>query len=166
MFRGKIVLAAAAAAALLAGCTTYDDAAYSGRHYRYGPPPWARTQNGAEIDYEFLDEVLFAYDSADLSPRARDAIWDVADEISRHHRHWTVEVDGYTDTVGSQDYNMPLSQARAQSVADTLVRYGIDPHRIAVHGYGKTHLAVKTGDNVRERRNRRVVIRLIPPPRR
>ena len=47
-----------------------------------------------------------------------------------------------------------------------LVHNGIEPQRIAVHGFGKTHLAVQTEDNVREGRNRRVVIRLIPPDHR
>jgi outer membrane protein OmpA-like peptidoglycan-associated protein len=99
-----------------------------------------------------------------LSPRAYDSIARVARDI-RHHPRWLVGVDGYTDTVGSQDYNLPLSRARAQTVADALVHNGIDPRRISVAGFGKTHLAVPTGDNVRERRNRRVVIRLFPPDR-
>jgi len=146
-----------AAAALLAGCTTYQDA-------RDGGDMWTVTHRGQEVDYQFLDEVLFAYDSDQLSPRAYDSIARVADDI-RHHQHWLVAVDGYTDTVGSQDYNLPLSRARAQTVADALVHNGIDPHRISVAGFGKTHLAVPTGDNVREKRNRRVVIRLFPPDR-
>jgi outer membrane protein OmpA-like peptidoglycan-associated protein len=146
-----------AAAALLAGCTTYDDA-------RDGGDMWTVTLHGQEVDYQFLDEVLFAYDSDQLSPRAYDSIARVSDDI-HHHKHWLVAVDGYSDTVGSHDYNLPLSRARAQTVADALVHNGIDPHRISVAGFGKTHLAVPTGDNVREKGNRRVVIRLFPPDR-
>jgi outer membrane protein OmpA-like peptidoglycan-associated protein len=152
----KRLIPVAALAVLLAGCTTYDDASHSDM--------WTMTRHGQEVDYEFLDEVLFAYDSADLSPRAYDGIAHVAEDI-RHHRHWLVAVDGYTDTVGSQDYNLPLSRDRAQTVADALVHNGIDRGRISVAGFGKTHLAVPTGDNVREKRNRRVVIRLFPPDR-
>jgi outer membrane protein OmpA-like peptidoglycan-associated protein len=153
----KWIFPAVAAAALLAGCTTYQDA-------NDGGDMWTVTHRGQEVDYEFLDEVLFAYDSDQLSPRAYDSIARVARDI-RHHPRWLVGVDGYTDTVGSQDYNLPLSRARAQTVADALVHNGIDPRRISVAGFGKTHLAVPTGDNVRERRNRRVVIRLFPPDR-
>jgi outer membrane protein OmpA-like peptidoglycan-associated protein len=152
------IIIAWAAAALLAGCTTYDQA-------RHDDEVWRVSHHGDEIDYEGMDEVLFAYDSADLSPHAYDAVANIADDV-RQHPHWLIEVNGYTDTVGSQDYNLPLSRARAQTVADALVHNGIEPARIAVHGFGKTHLAVPTGDNVREGRNRRVVIRLIPPDRR
>ena len=154
----KRIMIAMAAAALVAGCTTYDDA-------KYGDQAWRVSHHGDEIDYEGVDEVLFAYDSAELSKHAYDAVADIADDV-RHHPHWLIEVDGYTDTVGSQDYNLPLSRARAQTVADALVHNGIEPGRIAVHGFGETHLAVPTGENVREGRNRRVVIRLIPPDRR
>jgi outer membrane protein OmpA-like peptidoglycan-associated protein len=149
----RFLVPIAALAALLTGCTTYDDA---------GHGMWTMTHHGQEVDYEFMDEVLFAYDSANLSPRAYDAIASIAEDV-RHRPHWLVAVDGYTDTVGSQDYNIPLSRDRAQAVADALVHNGVDKHRISAQGFGKTHLAVPTGDNVRERRNRRVVIRLFPP---
>jgi outer membrane protein OmpA-like peptidoglycan-associated protein len=89
---------------------------------------------------------------------------EVADQLRRHRRA-PVEVDGYTDTVGSSQYNLGLSQARAQSVADALVREGINPRRIKTQGFGETHLAVQTPDNVHERRNRRVVIRVFPERR-
>ena len=56
---------------------------------------------------------------------------------------------------------MTLSQARAERVADVLVRQGIKPERILARGYGETRLAVKTGNGVKEPRNRRVVIRLL-----
>ena len=109
--------------------------------------------------------MLFSYDSANLSQRAYDSITSVADEV-RHHPHWIVEVNGYTETVGSQDYYLPLSQERAQSVADALVHNGIARDAIGVHGFGKTHFVMPTGDNVRKRRNRRVVIRLYPSEQR
>jgi outer membrane protein OmpA-like peptidoglycan-associated protein len=156
----RLAIIALASAALLAGCSSYDD----GDRYA-DAQPWVVTHNGEEIDYEGSDEVLFAYDSANLSQRAYNSVASIADEV-RHHPHWIVEVNGYTDTVGSQDYNLPLSQERAQSVADALVHNGIPPDAIGVHGFGKTHLAMPTADYVRERRNRRVVIRLYPPEHR
>ena len=72
-----------------------------------------------------------------------------------------IEVQGFTDTAGTRDQNMSLSQARAEHVADVLVRHGISPKRITARGYGEEQLAVRTGNGVPEPRNRRVVIRLI-----
>ena len=151
----KRMMIALASAALLAGCTTYDDA-------RYGDNTWRMTHNGNEIDYEGMDQVLFANDSAELSHHAYDAIVGIADEVRRHQR-WLIDVDGYTDTVGTHEHNETLSRARAQSVADALAHNGVEPGRISVRGLGETRLAVETGNNVAEPRNRRVVIRLLPP---
>ena len=145
----KIVLLGAATM-LLAGCAAFDD-------------DYPRERVAQEIDYEFPDEVFFAFNSADLSPHAERALADLAGDIRATHPRWTVAVEGHTDTVGSRDYNMPLSRDRAQAVADALVRDGVNPRHVAVRGLGERRLAVPTGDNVPDRRNRRVVVRLIPP---
>ena len=121
---------------------------------------WLVTHRSGEVDYELGGQVLFPYDSADLSPRAYDIVADVASDAKKHARAH-IEVEGFTDTSGTHDANMTLSPARAEHVADVLVRHGIRPERITARGYGETRLAVKTGDGVREPRNRRVVIRLV-----
>jgi outer membrane protein OmpA-like peptidoglycan-associated protein len=142
----------AATAVLLAGCSAFDEEGF----------PRDRVV-AQEIDYDFPDEVFFAYNSADLSPHAERALADLASDIRHERPRWTVAVEGHTDTVGSQDYNVPLSRDRAEAVADALVRDGVNPRRIDVRGFGKTRLAVPTADNVPDRRNRRVRVRLIPP---
>lgn len=151
MLHRAAFFAAAAATALLAGCA-YDDEDY-----------YPRERVAQEIDYEFPDEVFFAFNSADLSPHAERALADLASDIHRTHPGWTVAVEGHTDTVGSQDYNVPLSQDRARSVADALVHDGVNPRRIEVRGFGERRLAVPTANDVPDRRNRRVLVRLIPP---
>ena len=141
----------AAMAALLAGCAAFDEDDYP------------RERVAQEVDYEFPDEVFFAFNSADLSPHAERVLADLAHDIRRNRPGWTVAVEGHTDTVGSQSYNVPLSEARADAVADALVHDGVNPRRVEAHAYGERHLAVPTADNVPDRRNRRVVVRLIPP---
>ena len=121
---------------------------------------WLVTHRAGETDYEMGDRVLFATDSAQVSPRAYDLIASVAADARRNARA-RVEVQGFTDTSGTHDYNMTLSQARAERVADMLVRHGVKPERILARGYGETHLAVRTGNGVKEARNRRVVIRIV-----
>ncbi|MEJ0026387.1 MAG: OmpA family protein [Rhizomicrobium sp.] len=151
----RIVLASAASVLLLAGCadnTDYDT-------YPDNQAPWHMTRNDREIDYELLDRVLFRNDSADLSEHAGRVVEALAAE-ARHHPGATIVVDGYTDTTGSPEHNLDLSHARAGTVADALMEQGVNGRRIETHGYGETHLAVPTADEVSEPRNRRVVIRL------
>jgi outer membrane protein OmpA-like peptidoglycan-associated protein len=121
---------------------------------------WLVTHRTGEVDYELGGQVLFPYDSDAISPRAYDIVANVADDAKRNPRTH-IEVEGFTDTSGGHDGNMHLSLARADRVAELLVRHGVKPERIHTHGFGETRLAVKTGDGVREPRNRRVVIRLI-----
>ena len=121
---------------------------------------WLVTNKAGETDYELSGQVLFPYGSADLSPRAYDIVARVAADAKKRSRA-RIEVEGFTDTAGTRDDNMILSQARAEHVADVLVRHGIRAARITARGFGEAKPAVKTGDGVPDARNRRVVIRLI-----
>jgi outer membrane protein OmpA-like peptidoglycan-associated protein len=69
-----------------------------------------------------------------------------------------VLVIGHTDTMGNDAFNDALGQQRADAVRDILVRLGVPPADIRAVSRGKRELAVPTGDNVDEPRNRRVVI--------
>jgi outer membrane protein OmpA-like peptidoglycan-associated protein len=70
------------------------------------------------------------------------------------------KVEGHTDSFGTDEYNMNLSQRRAETVRNWLVQYmSIDPDRIQNQGYGKTHLIVPADRSVEEQQlNRRVEI--------
>jgi outer membrane protein OmpA-like peptidoglycan-associated protein len=121
---------------------------------------WLVTNRSGETDYELSGQVLFPSGSADLSPRAYDIVAKVADDAKRRGKA-RIEVEGFTDTTGTRDDNINLSQARADRVADVLVRHGINPKRIKARGLGESDPVIRTGDGVSEPRNRRVVIRLI-----
>jgi OmpA-OmpF porin, OOP family len=69
-----------------------------------------------------------------------------------------IEVNGYTDTSGTPQYNQGLSLRRAQAVAGELVRDGVPKDSIGVQGFGQDNLLVATGPGVREAQNRRVEI--------
>ena len=120
---------------------------------------WLVTRRAGETDYEARDGILFGIDSAQISTKGYDLIANVASEARRNRRS-RIQVEGHTDTAGNHDYNMTLSQARAEKVADVLVHQGVAPERILARGYGETQPAVHTRDGVKEPRNRRVVIRL------
>ena len=101
--------------------------------------------------------VYFDWDKATLTDRARQII-KAAAENSTKVQVTRIEVNGYTDTSGTPQYNKGLSMRRAEAVAAELVRNGVARNSIAIQGFGETHLLVPTGPNVREPQNRRVEI--------
>jgi len=71
-----------------------------------------------------------------------------------------VQIVGHTDTVGSDRYNQALSERRAETVKDEMVRQGMDGGTIAIEGKSFHDPLVPTGPGVREPQNRRAVIDL------
>jgi porin len=101
--------------------------------------------------------VFFDWDKANLTTRATQVVAQAASD-SRSANLTTINVSGYTDTSGTAQYNMGLSERRAQAVASQLVADGVAKSEIEIHAYGETHLLVPTGPGVREPQNRRVEI--------
>lgn len=105
--------------------------------------------------------VYFDFDSWTLT--AEDlAVITNAINTARAGRQSRITVVGHTDTVGSAAYNQRLSVRRANVVVEALVDMGARRAAIQASGVGKTDLAVPTPDGVKEARNRRAVIGLIP----
>jgi hypothetical protein len=108
--------------------------------------------------------VFFNLNDANLTPQGAEVIRQAADE---YHKTGAakVAVTGFTDTSGSAEYNLALSQRRAEAVQRELVKLGVPQSVITVTGKGQNDLLVPTADGVREARNRRVLIEIpIPPP--
>lgn len=78
--------------------------------------------------------------------------------------HTKVSVNGFTDTSGTPDQNLEISQKRARQVADALAHEGVAAERISWQGLGESRLRVATGDNKKEPRNRRIEIYLRARP--
>lgn len=101
--------------------------------------------------------VFFAIDSARIDSDGMNAISAAAEEY-RTEGSTAVSVIGHTDTTASPEYNMALSRRRAEAVSAELVSRGVPGDQIATAGRGESDLALPTGDNVSESRNRRAVI--------
>lgn len=119
----------------------------------YVPPPPAPPAPVAPRNYL----VFFNFDKSDLTADARRIV-DQAAANSKSSQVTRLEVTGYTDTVGSDAYNMRLSRRRAESVASELEAQGVSRSDIAIFARGKHDLLVPTADGVREPQNRRVQI--------
>ncbi len=125
---------------------------------------------GSGTQLRMPDDQLFQYDSAGLQPSAIEQLRKLAVLIKRNpNARFTVE--GYTDSFGSPEYNLDLSQRRADSVKQYLVQaMGISPAQIETRGYGQSKFLVPPNLNAgqsqpdidaeirRQQPNRRVVI--------
>jgi len=87
-------------------------------------------------------QILFAYNSADLTQAAQDQLKPVGEALaSEKLQNLGFVVEGHTDAIGSNDYNKNLSEERAASVKQFLVdMYHINPSRIQIIGKGKNDL--------------------------
>jgi outer membrane protein OmpA-like peptidoglycan-associated protein len=101
--------------------------------------------------------LYFEKDSNTLTPKSQVQYQDVFADIKRRPVY-EVEVIGHTDTLGNPAHNQQLSMSRAEIIRDRLVHDGLNPKSISVAGRGQLDLAVATGDQVAEPRNRRVEI--------
>jgi outer membrane protein OmpA-like peptidoglycan-associated protein len=104
--------------------------------------------------------VRFATGSAELTDQARRVLDELGKALtSEDLRPFRFRIEGHTDTVGSVGLNQSLSERRAAAVRAYLTsRFGVEGDRLIAVGLGETRLAVETGDNVDEPRNRRVQI--------
>jgi outer membrane protein OmpA-like peptidoglycan-associated protein len=117
-----------------------------------------RTSNGMVM--VLPDSVFkFDFDSADLSPHNRELLSRIAG-ILLVSKGYGLSIFGYTDDVGTREYNQKLSERRATAVRAYLVQAGLNPAIINVRGYGKTNPLVSGGTEQARARNRRVEIAL------
>ena len=105
--------------------------------------------------------VYFDFDKAVINAAGQQVINQVLAD-ARMHPPSSVSVTGHTDTVGPADYNMALGLRRADAVRTALISGGVPADKITVASRGFTDLAVPTGPNVREAKNRRAEIILQP----
>lgn len=106
-----------------------------------------------------FNNVLFDFDKAVLKPEGRV----VADEVVaglKAHPNNTIVVEGHTDNVGSDEYNMGLGQRRADAVKRYLVEQGIAPERIETKSFGESQQAVPNDSPGNRALNRRVVFKI------
>jgi len=111
----------------------------------------------AEVN-EFLQNVtLFDFDSYEIKPEAHAGLNKVIDWMKRYPSV-TAKVEGHTDNIGTEEYNVTLSNNRAKAIYDYLINGGIDASRLSYEGFG-TKRPVTTNDTVEGRRqNRRIEI--------
>jgi outer membrane protein OmpA-like peptidoglycan-associated protein len=104
-----------------------------------------------------LGDVLFDTGKAQLNPGSARKLDQLAQFLTDHPER-RVQIDGFTDSVGTDSYNQDLSQRRADAVKSSLIGRGIDPSRIGSQGYGKEFPVANNVESGGRQLNRRVEV--------
>lgn len=104
-----------------------------------------------------LGDVLFEFGRAEIKPAAQNAIGKLANYLNQHPDR-RVLIEGFTDSVGSDQANLTLSQRRSQAVAAALSAHGVDPSRVATRGYGEAYPVASNNSSTDRAMNRRVEV--------
>jgi OOP family OmpA-OmpF porin len=131
-----------------------------------GTPPGLKVDaQGCEIEEMILRGVNFKTNSADLEPDSAEILDGVA-AVMVQRPNSKAEIHGYTDSRGSDTYNVKLSERRAAAVVAYLVAHGIPSDNLRSIGFGKDN-PIASNDTVEGRaQNRRVTVQFSRPVRR
>jgi outer membrane protein OmpA-like peptidoglycan-associated protein len=118
-------------------------------------------REGNLLAVTFKGDVTFDTNSTVVKPGLYSEIERVASVLSRYPET-LIQVEGHTDSVGSDEYNRDLSSRRASSVRDLLVQRGVSAGRIQTVGLGKTMPVATNATEAGRQMNRRVEIKIAP----
>ena len=105
------------------------------------------------------DKVKFGFDTSDLSPEAKSAIDEFAGQLKTQNAGVYIEIQGHTDSVGSEKYNEELGLLRAEAVRRYLSQQHSFPlHRINVISYGESSAVSDNSTREGRSQNRRVAL--------
>ena len=104
-----------------------------------------------------LGDVMFDTGRSELKSGGMRKIEQLAQFLTEHPER-RVQIDGFTDSVGSDAYNDELSRRRADAVKAALVSQNINPARISTEGYGKAYPVASNNDSGGRQLNRRVEV--------
>jgi outer membrane protein OmpA-like peptidoglycan-associated protein len=102
-----------------------------------------------------LADILFDFDKATLRRDVEFNLVKIA-TILNQFSEMNVLVEGHTDAIGTDEYNLSLSRKRAQAVYEFLVSQGVDAKRMSYEGYGKTRPVADNDTDAGRQKNRRV----------
>jgi len=119
------------------------------------------TRRGDYLVLNMPSNITFATDQAQIDPSFYSTLNAVAIVLSKYNKT-LIDVYGYTDSTGSANYNLGLSQRRAQSVSGYLTSQGINPRRMYVTGFGQEQPIASNATAEGRAQNRRVEIQITP----
>jgi outer membrane protein OmpA-like peptidoglycan-associated protein len=105
------------------------------------------------------DKVTFGFNKAELTPEGKAALDAFAAKVKADNKNVYVEIQGHTDNVGSEKYNLKLGYQRAEAVKDYLqMQHGFPLHRVNVTSYGEFKPIADNTTKEGRAQNRRVAL--------
>lgn len=137
-----------------------------GAHCEPEPEPEPKPEPAAELDeetqqIEITDAIHFATASDEIDPRSFRILDDVAQILEENPQVERVRIEGHTDNQGARDYNINLSQERADSVRAYLVEEGIEADRLITRGFGPDEPVADNDTEEGRALNRRVEFHIL-----
>lgn len=120
-------------------------------------------REGNLLAVTFKGDVTFDTNSTTLRPGLYSEIDRVAN-ILQQYPDTLIRVEGHTDSVGTEQYNMDLSIRRSYAVRDLMVERGVSSSRIQTIGFGESMPVASNESEAGRQRNRRVEIKIAPKP--
>jgi len=118
--------------------------------------PGAKVERvGEGIVVEFAEKVLFGFDRSDLNASAEDNL-DKLVNVLKEYPDTNIEIQGHTDSKGTDSYNESLSNKRASAVASYLRNRGVSSARISTKGFGESAPIASNDTDAGRSQNRRV----------
>jgi outer membrane protein OmpA-like peptidoglycan-associated protein len=118
-------------------------------------------RQGDDLILRMPSGITFPVNSYAIQPQFQGTLDQVAQTLASYNQTY-IDVLGHASADGPDDYNMTLSQQRAQSVADYLASRGVAPVRMGVRGYGETQPIASNETEAGRQANRRVEIKVVP----
>ncbi len=110
---------------------------------------------GEGIVVEFNSKVLFGFDQSDLNSTTVKNLDELARVLNKYP-DTNIEIQGHTDNTGTDEYNLGLSERRAETVANYLKRQGIASSRVSTKAFGENAPKYSNEDETGRSQNRRV----------
>lgn len=129
--------------------------------YMNRPKP-KKEENTDEILTDVFDNLNFEFGKADIKKESLPYLDKLADTMIKS-KGWTLDIQGHTDDKGSDDFNMKLSQGRADAVKNYLITKGVMLDSITSKGFGESKPLVPNDSDLNRDKNRRVEFKITKP---
>jgi outer membrane protein OmpA-like peptidoglycan-associated protein len=129
--------------------------------YMNRPKP-KKEENTDEVLSDVFDNLNFEFGKADIKKDSFPYLDKLADTLVKAKK-WTLDIEGHTDDVGTDEYNLKLSQNRADEVKKYLIKKGVSSDLITAKGYGESKPIVPNDSDENRKRNRRVEFKITKP---
>ena len=121
-----------------------------------------KQEQADEVLADIFDNLNFEFGKSEIKEDSFPYLDKLADTLLKS-KNWTLEIEGHTDDKGTEDYNLKLSQNRADAVKNYLVSKGVVSDTITAKGFGETKPIVANDSDANREKNRRVEFKITKP---